>query len=225
MKVAAADIDGDGTSEIIAASNKGAASVKILSLQGSSLAETGVVFDAGRNSGNADLHVAAGEFDGEMVVVTIMGDSANGAVKIWSVDTAGGAGAWTAALKDTVELGSGVGNNIAGLAIGDINADGVNEIVVALKQGGVSIVNPDGSHTSMTMAERGLNDISISDLNNDGNERIVTGLASGYVGISDLAGAELSTFRAFAGKKKGMSSVRISTGDLGFEKSLSGGVR
>lgn len=224
VKVAAADFDGDGKAEIIAASNKGAASVKILGLQGSAIAETGAAFDAGPNSGNSDLHIAAGEFDGEVVVATIMGDSAKGEIKIWSVDTTGGIGNWTEMLKDTIDLRQGLGNNIAGITFGDINDDGENEILIALKQGGVLIVKSDGTHTEMAMTENGLNDIGFSDLNNDGINRIVAGLAKGYVGISTDAGAEVSKFQAFTGKKMN-SSVRISTGDLGFEKASLGGVR
>ncbi|MBI5635020.1 MAG: VCBS repeat-containing protein [Nitrospirae bacterium] len=222
VKVAAADFDGDGKSEIVVMRNKGAAGVKILGLNGSAIEETGVSFNASVAMTGADLQVAAGAFDGETVVVTVMDNLVKGTVKIWSVDTGGGPGSWSQSLKSSIDFNSGAGNNIVGLKIADIDADGDNEIMVALKQGNIVVIRSDGSIAGIDMAEHGLNDLDLSDLNNDGNSRIVTGLQKGYVGISDMTGLEIGRFRAFNAK---IANVRVSAGELLIEKTSLGGVQ
>lgn len=222
VKVAAADFDGDGKAEIVAMRNKGAAGVRILGLNGSAIEETGVSFNASNNVTDTNLQVAAGVVGGETVVVTVMDNLAKGTVKIWSVDISGGSGAWSQGLKSSVDFNSGAGNNIVGLKISDIDADGDNEILVALKQGGIVVIHSDGSIAGIDMAEHGLNDLELSDLNNDGNSRIVTGLHKGYVGISDITGLEIGRFRAFNAK---IANVRVSAGELLIEKTSLGGVQ
>ena len=197
--VRAADLDGDGSAEIIVAKNRGP-EVRVFSYTGSEVADTGISLAA------TAARIAAGDIDGDGSPELV---TANGQViQIYKVDTKGSIGSWKAEMNNEIRLAEET-NDITDLAVLDISGDGVQKIVLARDNGDVTIIGRDGSR-----ADRQLSSLAISAIGqlSEGRGNIVTGLSDGTVHIVAPGGTELRGFSSFITN----AGVRVSSGNLGY---------
>ncbi len=118
--VAVADVDGDGVDEIITSSLAGADPIRVFKTDGSLLAE----WQAFPENPHAGVSIAAGDFsgDGRGEIAAAIVSPTSSIVKIFN-----GAGT---ELINFLALPKNVKTGLS-LAAGDVNADGVDELVVA----------------------------------------------------------------------------------------------
>ena len=172
LRVAAADLNGDGRAEIIV-ENNGTVSVHAYNGAGGMIS-TGVTISTLYQSGAA-IASADTEGDGlpEIITAPAAGQKSSGPVKIWKIDTMPAVGAWTAALQKEISAGGDNGATVAG---GDINGDGNDEIIIA--SGGdrpmITIMGTDGFPVQFRTADKSGVNVAAADLDGDGNAEIVT---------------------------------------------------
>ncbi len=160
------DIDGDGRPDLLAGEG--------------SAGEVAVLLNAGGGDFATGTTVATGTAPRTMALGDLNGDGAPDLV------TAGGSESFAANFPNTVavHLGDGgggfgpatqitVGNNPTALALGDVNADGRGDLLVANEDDrtvSVLLANGNGGLTSAGTADsgRGLVDLALADLDGDG---------------------------------------------------------
>jgi hypothetical protein len=225
--VALADFDGDGKAEIIVgadASPRNPAEVRIFSYDSGKIIDTGIDFNAFDFKGG--VNIAAGDVDGDGIPELITGAGANyyasPEVKVWKIITSGAS--WS--VVDTgIHFVAFTGKFGANVATGDINGDGINEIIVSSgpdPQGGHNIIkvfNGNGTEFGLTITDdsigNGLN-VASADLDSDGVAEIVVGLGPytrnpSTVKIYKADGTLFNSFNAFNNSRYG---ALISVGDL-----------
>ncbi len=192
----------------------------------------GVMMDTGisLNACTGSVNIAAGDVDGdntaELITAPGPGTFDDPEVRVWKVDTSGGMGNWS--VNDTgIRIAVFSGGYGANVTLGDLNGDGVQEIIASSgpdPQGGLNIIkafNGDGTEFGLEIIDSsigyGLN-VAAGDLDNDAIAEIVAGLGpSPYnyatVKIFKANGTLLNTFDAFDGTRHG---ALISVGDLGY---------
>ncbi len=130
--VAAADVDGDGRAEIITAAGAGGGpQIRVWKIIGSGAVEL-VGFFADSPDFTGGVFVAAGDLDsdGRAEIVTGAGPGGGPHVRIWRV-TDNQVSELTGFLAEMPEFGGGVR-----VAVGDLNADGIGEVVTLTEPGG-----------------------------------------------------------------------------------------
>jgi hypothetical protein len=227
ITVGTGDFDGDGKDEIITGTVTASSEVKVLSYNGVIVSSTGVNFLAYLSSAATGkfngVNVAAADLDGDgmaELITTPVSSSVIPEVRVFKVDTSGGAGNWTVgAMYNFPACGNVSGTQ---LTTGDINADGVPEIlVVCLKTTRTSEVREytatGGFIRSLNIGDMLLNYIAAGDTNMDGKAEIILGDGPSSnrnnVRIMDAeTGSIIRTFRVFTNS----FGVRVSVGDLGY---------
>jgi hypothetical protein len=192
----------------------------------------GVMYDTGiyLNACTGSVNVAAGDVDGdntaELITAPGPDTSDNPEIRVWKVDTSGGMGNWS--VNDTgILIAAFSGKYGANVTLGDLNGDGVQEIIATSgpdPQGGLNIIkafNGDGTEFGLEITEStvgyGLN-IAAGDLDNDGIAEIVAGLGPSPYNYSTVKvfktdGTMMNSFDAFVGTRYG---AHVSVGDLGY---------
>jgi subtilisin family serine protease len=210
--VSSYDLDGDGQEEIIAAANEGEEPwVKIFNARG----DLQLGFYAFPKSMKSGLEVEAGDLnnDGVKEIIVTATKNHEPLVKIFSMD---------GKLVDEFYAFNKFYKGGLDLAVGDVNNDGFDEIVVATGPGTspfIKIFNYQKELTSEFIAYdpgfmRGIT-IAVGDLNGDGQDEIITGTRSGggpQVRIFDWTGRVQSQF--FAYNEKFTGGVNVAAGDI-----------
>ena len=228
--VAAADFDGDGKAEIIVGAGTvsiNTARVRVFSYASGEIVDTGIDFNAFTVKGG--VNVAAGDIDGDGIpeIITAAGADylALPEIKVWKIDTSKGIPYWS--VKEVVHFVAFPGRYGANVATGDINGDGINEIIVGSGPdplGGYNMVkafNGDGTEfgPAITDSSKGYGlDVASEDLDNDGVAEIVTGLGPSSknpstVKIYKADGTLVNIFNAF---NDGRYGAIVSAGELGY---------
>ncbi len=208
VRVAAADLAGDGKAEVIVSpaggsENTGVVAVYAYDTTSGKMAPTGIELTASTNPYGANIAVADLDGNGKPYLLTApgFGKGNPATVRVWKVDTSQGAGKWTATEVREIPLSGTYG---ASVAAGDVDGDGVDEIIVGT--GGmasgdaslITVIKADGSQTTFKAFERYGVNVAVSDLDGDGKAEI---LAAAGRGTNEEA--------ATAGAGKGKSSSKM----------------
>ena len=231
VNIAAGDINGDGIDEIITAPGAGAdnpAKIRIYDRNGNELTNLRIMASRYKYGAN----VAAGDFNGdgycEVVVGAGEGKVNPAEVKVFAYDPINNV--MVDSGIDLVAYGSGYGVRVAA---GDIDSDGVDEIITAPGAGknARGIVRVWGVDTAMgagqwvvtkrqeyTVSSQYRSSISIAsgDVNGDGYGEVITGAgpdrrARDEIRIYDRNGVRVREFKAYITKQYG---VNVASGDL-----------
>ncbi len=215
VRVALADF-GSGRADIIASSmdSAGHAMFKVFEYD----PNTRSIIDRGISQVFPDassITIAAGDIDGDGIPEIIVGLCSNGAgiVRAFKINAQGG-------LTDTGLNLTAFSNVPYGInvAAGDINGDGISEIIVSpaigpqITSSVVKFFKGDGSPAMnpLWIGNYGGLEIASADVNSNGRDEIIFGTASGRVMIYNVGGALIRSFTAFNGM-----AARVSTGRLG----------
>lgn len=213
LDLATGDVDGDGLAEIIvgAAGDGKQSEVRVFKYLAGTVYDTGVYFIAYQKK--KGVNVAAGDVDGDglaEIITTRGGDGLDVVeVRIWDV-VSGALGSWSAADAGWFEAGTSTGG--ADVTAGDLNADGVDEIIIAalVNPGkGVSEVRSYSAGGSVfaapiaVAAGRESASVASGDMDSDGSAEIVVGSSAGSGGstvrVFGANGSLKAEFKAFAG--------------------------
>ena len=205
VRVAAADLNGDGLAEIIVspaggADNAGKVAVYTYDAARNKMAATGIEFSAYTYAYGANIAAADIDGTGKPVIVTApgLGKQNPAMVKLWKVDATPAVGGWTAALLKDISLGGAYG---ATVAAGDVDGDGKDEIIVGT--GGdnamVTIVKADGSRSGFKAFDKYTVNVAAADLDGDGFAEII---AAQGPNVSQTGAADKSAGDGKQGAKK-----------------------
>lgn len=230
VDIAVADFDGDGVAEIVVVpSREGSqAALRVFGYTGGTVSDMGINLLVSKEKSYRDrVHVATGDIDGDGVseILTAQGGSGRSVnVRVWKVDIAGGPGAWS--VDDIGGFTAGVSFSGVDISAGDLNADAVDEIIVAtmsqpsVKNANVTVFGTDGTAALefSVSSEKGVN-IAAGDTDFDGIAEIVVCESahpdsSSSVKIYNADGTFRSEFDAF--DNLNTYGVRVSLGQLGY---------
>jgi len=193
VRVATADLNGDGRAEIIVspaggAENTGKVAVYTLDLAQKKMVATGIDFTAYTYAYGSNIAVADIDGTGKPVIVTApgFGKQNPALVKLWKLDTAPQVGSWTVTLLKDIALGGAYG---ATVAAGDIDGDGKDEVIVGTSgdHAMITILWADGSSTGFKAFDKYGVNVAAADLDGDGIAEIIAGQGSSVIsqGTSD----------------------------------------
>ena len=215
VRVARADINGDGVADTIVGAGPGG-SPWIAAFNGATQALIGSVL-AFEPSYTGGVNVAAGDITGDGVPELVAGASTGAPrVRIFNARTG-------AVLFDFVAL-SAAGVNGVQVAVGDVNADGLGDLIVGAGPGGAPQVRVYDASNGAVLHDfqafpadfRGGVFVAAGDLNGDGRADIVTGAGAGGApqvrAFNGVSGAAIRDFFAFDTAFRG--GVRVASADL-----------
>lgn len=220
VNLAAADFDKDGRDEIITGDAAYSSVVRIFSYAQSAVSDTGVYLEPFKNLGRG-VNVAAADLDGdglpELVVLQAVSDVVP-EVEIYKVNTAAGAGRWTADMTGRFNVCSTAAST--NLAAADVDGDGLADIIVLCTHGKTSEVREfsGGGNliASFTVVSDDGGSLAAGDINFDGEAEIVLGAAASAKNRTfstlDSLGSKLITVPAFLQSY----GVRVSVGNLAY---------
>lgn len=217
VRLAMGDVDGDGAEEIVTVPGTGGAPhVRVFDLAGKLESQ----FYAFEESLRCGYFVAVGDMDGDTTEEIAISTDSGGGARIQIFDHAGKAK--SDAFFPYGEVASGDFASSVRVALGDVDADGIDEVVASRGEGNeplVRVLNADGAFVDEFLAYAVTYDkgvfVASGDLDGDGDDEIVTGTDNGggpQVQIFDGEGAWLGTF--FAYDKNFRGGVRLSVGNL-----------
>jgi hypothetical protein len=192
VRVAAADIDNDGSDEIISVHSD--TIIQLITYDGSP-----AYIDPGISGSFADAADVDG--DGSYEIVVASGTE----IVIYDVDTS----LWTVREASSVAIG----DSVQAMSVADIDNDGVDEIIV-LSGAGILVLDSERGRSTMELKVRRGKDVVAGDVNADGVMEIIVGSRGGKVMIYGQDGMLLNVVRAFRTK----SGATVSLGELGYEK-------
>ncbi|MEW6584226.1 MAG: VCBS repeat-containing protein, partial [Nitrospirota bacterium] len=227
-RVAAADFNGDSRAETVVGSGTGPgvpSYVTVYSYTSGKNAGTGLSFKPFDLPGG--VNVAAGDVDGDGVADLITSSGANSSagsrVRVWKVDAS--KVPWTA-VKTAIDFVPFPKRCGLGLATGDINGDGKDEMIVAGgpdPKGGpntVKVFNGDGSDFGLeiNIGSTGYSlGVASADLDLDGVSEIITVAGkAGYPSNIKIYKGDGTLFRSFDVLPGACYNGTVSTGDLGY---------
>jgi hypothetical protein len=227
--IAVADFDGDGKAEIVVSagpSTKNPARVRIFKYENGDIKDTGIDFTASKSKGS--VNIAAGDIDGDGIPELITAAGAKNTnspeVRVWKIDTS--SLLWSI-VNTGIKFIAFSGKYGANVTTGDLNGDGISEIIVSSgpdPDGGLNIIkafNGDGTEFGLTITDSsvgyGLN-VASADLDNDGVAEIVAGLGPSSknpstVKVYKADGTRVNIFNAF---NDGRYGAIVSAGELGY---------
>jgi subtilisin family serine protease len=222
VRVASGELTGDPGAEVVTgAARGGGPHVRVLT---SSLYDRGGFFAYGAGfTGGVD--VAAGDVvaGGTDEIVTGAGPGGYPHVRIFGPDGSGGSGFYA------YPIGFSGGVNVA---VGDVDNDGVDEIVTGAGPGGYPHVRifeadgtPIGGFYAYSTAFAGGVDVAVGDIDNDGDDDIITGAGPGggpHVRAFRLDGSEITGFMAYSPAFTGGVRVGSLAGDGGPRQIVTG---
>ena len=208
LDLATGDVDGDGSAEIIvgAYGNSKQAEVRVFKYLAGTVYDTGVYFIAYQKK--KGVNVATGDVDGDglaEIITTRGGDGLDVVeVRIWNV-VVGALGSWGVADAGWFEAGTSTGG--ADVTAGDLNADGVDEIIIAANAGKGSEIRSYSAGGSVFAAPiavgRESASVASGDMDSDGSAEIVVGSSASSGGsivrVYGANGSLKAEFKAFAG--------------------------
>lgn len=214
VRVAMGDVNGDGTADVIAGTGPGtAAQVKVF--DGVTGNEIRSFFPFGPTY-QGGVYVAAGDLnrDGASEILVGTGGGTKGEIRIFDGVSGG-------MLKVATPFGSSFTGGVS-VAAGDVNGDGVSEIIAGSATGAGVIVVTDGvtgktrfSLTPFGTAYTGGVSVAAGDLNGDGHDDVVAGSGAGILATvrtyDGATGNQLSSIEPFGSVLNG---VRVATGDI-----------
>jgi len=234
VRVASADLNGDGTLDLVVATGPGAANaVKVYDGRTGNPVAAFQPFEAGFTGG---LNLAAGDVTGDGRADLVVTPDANGGPVVAVYD---GAALGRGQVAQVVRfLGLDDPNFRGGLrpALGDVNGDGTPDLALAAGFGGgprVALLDgrtlagggPVKLAGDFFAFETGLRNgafVAIVDVNGDGYGEVVAGGGPGgaprvtaFDGRRLLLGAPAPVANFFAGGVEGRGGVRLATADLG----------
>jgi Bacterial Ig domain/FG-GAP repeat len=216
VRVAVGDINGDGTPDIVAAAGAGGGPhVKIFNGANNSLIREFFAYGAGFLGG---VNIATGDVNGDGIADIVTGAGAGGGphVKVFDGKTGG-------LLREFFAYDASFRGGV-NVAVGDVNGDGIGDIVTgAGASGGPHVKVFDGKTGNVIQsffaydgAFHGGVTVATVDINNDGYADVVTGAgASGgpHVKVFDaVSHVAVRSFFAFPATFQG--GVRVAAGDL-----------
>jgi len=208
--IGTADLDGDGSAELIVTKSSGAPVIRVLSFNYGNVIDTGISFMPYEDIKGSNLLVGAGDVDGDgnREIVTVLSVGKTVLLRIWAPNTADAPGAWTISLKMEVRLEMKPRTSLTGLAVKPAAGSSADDVMIMRDDGSMIILGTTGVPREVTLAARGITDMAAGDVNRDGNSEIITGLKDGTVKIFAPDGTEIRAMKAFKTK----SGVRVSAG-------------
>jgi len=231
--VATGDFDGDGKAEIVAGDALNATSVRIFSYDkaAGAVSDTGVYLDvyAGQTGG---VNIAVADVNGDglpELIASRRTGTGDQDIKVFRINTSGGAGSWTAEVLTSFVActGAGKASAIAGsadatmnLCAADINGDGVSEIMAVCNSASgpeVRMYALSGELLgSLLSGSRKLDFVAGGDLNMDGAAELVLGDGQmngmNSIKIYNSSGQPSGGFNPFANSM----GVKVTVGNLGY---------
>lgn len=207
-----ADVNGDGTEEIIVVPGPGAGpQVRIFNQSGKVLSQF-FPYDSRSRTG---IHLAAADVNGDGTAEIIVVPGAGDAPLIKVMNMSG------RTLKQFYAYAKTMMNGIK-VQTGDVDGDGTNEIIAyptASTAPQIAVFEYDGKLVSRFYAYdsriRGGYNVTVGDINNDGKDEIIVAPKAGLgpqVAVFDKSGKQLARFFAYASTFRG--GVNVSVGDL-----------
>jgi hypothetical protein len=200
LSVAAGDVDGDGTPEIITAPTAQGALplVKVFSITGIQVAS----FFAYDQAFKGGVSVASADFtgDGHDDIVTAAGPGGGPHVRVFNADSG-------LVVRNFFPFATTFSGGV-NVAVGDVNNDSVSDIIVAQRQGGSPIVKAyNGANNQLLLSTNALANnttfaggihVASGDVNNDGHDDIIVSTGTGILGtVSVISGANASRLMTF----------------------------
>ncbi|MDH5468629.1 MAG: hypothetical protein OEY25_14535, partial [Candidatus Aminicenantes bacterium] len=220
VHLAVGDVDADSLDEIAAGQGEGAKSwVKLFEVDGSIIS----TFKAfGASNTNGELHLAIGNFDADTAdneIAIAQGEGGQSWVKTFETD-----GTLITAFK---AFGAANAQGEVHLAAGDLeNADGIDEIVAGMGEGGTSrvkIFNYDGtvicSFAAFDSTDNPGGEMRLAVGNFDADPAVEIAAATGYNGgnkvrLFDKDGTSIGEFTAFGFGGNTNGDVQITAADI-----------
>jgi hypothetical protein len=232
IRVASADITGDGTPDIVAGTGPGVvAEVRIIDGVNRRLVAAVNPFEATFGGG---VFVAAGDVTGDGRPDLVVSPDRTGGPVVAVYDGAGLARAMPVQVARFFGIADTNFRGGARTAVGDVNGDGVADVVVAAGHGGgprVAVFDGRTVRTGRPVSltpdffafEPGLRNgttVAVTDLDGDGRGEVVTGAGPGgaprvtaFGGRELLAGRKRPVADFFVGSPTARDGIRIAVGD------------